>query len=63
MKHFKKQAKQDGYYEDRLPIDWEEEGRRLKTDCHLRERFLQIATVAAFALAGIALAVLAMRVL
>lgn len=62
MKHSKKQAKQDGYYEDRLPIDWEE-GRRLQTDCHLREQFLQIATVAAFALAGIALAVLAMRVL
>lgn len=62
MKHSKKQAKQDGYYEDRLPIDWEE-GRRLQMDCHLRERLLQIATVAAFALAGIALAVLAMRVL
>lgn len=62
MKHSKRQAKQDGYYEDRLPSDWEEE-RRLQTDCHLRERLLQIATVAAFALAGIVLAVLAMRVL
>ena len=62
MKHSKKQAKQDGYYEDRLPIDWEE-GRKPQTDCHFQERLLQIATVAAFALAGIALAVLAMRVL
>ncbi len=62
MKHSKKQAKQERYYEDRLPIDWEEE-RKPQTDCHFRERLLQIATVAAFALAGIALAVLAMRVL
>lgn len=62
MKHSKKQAKQERYYEDRFPIDWEEE-RKPQTDCHFREQLLQIATVAAFALAGIALAVLAMRVL
>ena len=62
MKHSKKQAKQERYYEDRLPIDWEEE-RKPQTDCHFRERLLQIATVAAFAGAGIAFGVLGKHVL